>query len=221
MLFKIIANMKLLLLGATGYTGQEILKQALEKNIDVTVLVRNKSSISNQHPNLSVIEGNVLDQETLRNALQNQDAVIQALGIGGKGDGKPNSFVSNATRLLVAEMQTSNVKRLIALSNVGAGNSISFQPKFFTKFILPYFMKWLKVIIDDKNVMEPIIMNSNLKWTIVRCPNIVDKPSKPNITATLDGKNLKLSITKIDVAKFILQQIKDLKFINQAPSISN
>lgn len=213
--------MKLLLLGATGYTGQEILKQALEKNIEITVLVRNATAILIQHSNLRIIEGNVLDNQTLRNALQNQDVVIQALGIGGKGDGKPNSFVSDATKLLVSEMQNTNVKRLIALSNVGAGNSISFQPKFFTKFILPYFMKWLKVIIDDKNIMEPLIMNSNLNWTIVRCPNIVEKPSKSNIIATLDGKNLKLSISKVDAAKFILQQIEDTKFINQAPSISN
>jgi hypothetical protein len=118
-------------------------------------------------------------------------------------------------------MQINNVKRLIALSNVGAGNSISFQPKFFTKFILPNFMKWLKVIIDGKNIMEPIIMNSNLKWTIVRCPNIIEKPSKHNVTATLDGKGLKLSITKPDAAKFILEQISNTNFINQAPSISN
>jgi hypothetical protein len=61
---------------------------------------------------------------------------------------------------------------------IGAGNSIAFQPWIFTKIILPSFMKWLKVIIDDKNRMEPIIMNSRLDWTIVRCPNIVDKPSK-------------------------------------------
>jgi putative NADH-flavin reductase len=213
--------MKLLLLGATGYTGQEILKQALEKNIVVTALVRNAKAIAIKHPNLTVVEGNVLDRNTLSLVLQNQDVVIQALGVGGKGDGKPNSFVSDATRLLVSEMQAHNVKRLIALSNVGAGNSISFQPKFFTKIILPYFMKWLKVIIDDKNIMEPIIMNSNLEWTIVRCPNIVDKASKPNITATLDGKNLKLSITKIDVARFMLQQIEAINFIKQAPSISN
>jgi putative NADH-flavin reductase len=168
-----------------------------------------------------VLEGNVLSKPDISKALQNQNVVIQALGIGGKGNGKPNSFVSDATKLLVTEMQACSVKRLIALSNVGAGNSISFQPKIFTKFILPYFMKWLKVIIDDKNIMEPIIMNSNLNWTIVRCPNIVDKPSKANITATLDGKNLKLSITKADASKFILSQIEDKKFINQAPSISN
>jgi putative NADH-flavin reductase len=157
----------------------------------------------------------------LTDALQGQDVVIQALGVGGKGDGKPNNFVSGATKLLVSAMNAQHVKRLIALSNVGAGNSIAFQPRFFTRFILPYFMKWLRVIIDDKNIMEPIIMNSNLQWTIVRCPNIINKPARKKITATLDGKGLKLSITKSDAAKFILQQIAETKFINQAPSISN
>ncbi|HEU4496141.1 MAG TPA: NAD(P)H-binding protein [Flavobacterium sp.] len=213
--------MNLLILGATGYTGQEILRQALEGQFMVTILVRNTEAIAIQNPKLKIIKGNVLDRETLADALQGQDVVIQALGIGGRGDGKPNNFVSSATALLVEAMEANNVKRLIALSNIGAGDSIAFQPRFFTRFILPYFMKWLKIIIDDKNVMEPIIMNSNLQWTIVRCPNIIDKPAKQKITATLDGKGLKLSITKSDVAKFIVQQATETRFISQAPSISN
>jgi putative NADH-flavin reductase len=213
--------MNVLILGATGYTGTEVLKQALQKNYTVTVLVRNAKAITAQHQNLSIIEGNVLDRNILSQALHNQDVVIQVLGISGKGDGKPNSFVSDATKILVEEMQKQNVNRLIALSNVGAGNSISFMPRFFTKFILPYFMKWLKAIIDDKNIMEPIIMNSSLQWTIIRCPNITEKTAKSDVTATLDGKGLKLSITKPDAAKFIVDQIIEKNFINQAPSISN
>jgi putative NADH-flavin reductase len=213
--------MNVLILGATGYAGTEVLKQALQKNYTVTVLVRNAKAITAQHQNLSILEGNVLDRNILSQALQNQDAVIQVLGISGKGDGKPNSFVSDATKILVEEMQKQNINRLIALSNVGAGNSISFMPRFFTKFILPYFMKWLKAIIDDKNIMEPIIMNSSLQWTIIRCPNITEKPAKSDVTATLDGKGLKLSITKPDAAKFIVDQIIEKNFINQAPSISN
>jgi hypothetical protein len=82
-------------------------------------------------------------------------------------------------------------------------------------------MQWLKVIIDDKNKMEPIIMNSKLDWTIVRCPNIVDKPAKGNCNPTLDGKGLKLSVTLNDMATFIVRQITDNTFLKQAPSISN
>ena len=118
-------------------------------------------------------------------------------------------------------MEKMQIKRLIAMSNVGAGNSVSFQPWFFTKIILPYFMKWLQVIIDDKNRMEPIIMNSMLDWTIVRCPNIVDKTAKGNVHATLDGKELKISVTLSDMAEFIVNQISDASYSRQAPSISN
>jgi hypothetical protein len=118
-------------------------------------------------------------------------------------------------------MEKQQIKRLVAMSNVGAGNSVSFQPWIFNKIILPYFMKWLKVIIDDKNRMEPLIMNSQLDWTIVRCPNIVDKTAKGSCNATLDGKGLKLSITLGDMAVFMVQQLTDLCFSKQAPSISN
>ena len=82
-------------------------------------------------------------------------------------------------------------------------------------------MKWLKVVIDDKNRMEPIIMNSHLNWTIVRCPNIKEKPAKGSCHATLDGKGLSLNITLGDMAKFIVQQLTDGGFCKQAPSISN
>jgi hypothetical protein len=82
-------------------------------------------------------------------------------------------------------------------------------------------MNWLKVIIDDKNRMEPIIMNSELDWTIVRCPNIVDKIPKGKVNATLDGKGLKLSVTLVDMAEFMLHQLTDSSYSHQAPSISN
>jgi putative NADH-flavin reductase len=213
--------MKIVIFGASGYSGKEILTQALAQNHQVTALTRSAKSVSTIHKNLTIVEGNVLDAATVRAVLQGQDAVIQCLGIGGKGDGKPTTFISDATKIIVAEMEKTQVKRLIAMSNVGAGNSRAFQPWVFNKIILPYFMNWLKVIIDDKNIMEPAIMNSSLDWTIVRCPNIVEKPAKNKVTATLDGKKLKLSITNADTANFISQQLTDKTFSKQAPSISN
>jgi len=213
--------MKLVIFGATGFSGQAIMKLALSKGIQVTVLVRNKSAITIQNENLTVIQGNVLDSDDVKKALEHQDAVIQCLGVGGKGNGKPTTFISDATKVIVEEMEKQQIKRLIAMSNVGAGNSLAFQPWFFTKIILPYFMKWLKVIIDDKNRMEPIMMNSELDWTIVRCPNIVEKTPKGNVHATLDGKGLKLSVTLDDMAEFVIHQLSDSAYSTQAPSISN
>jgi putative NADH-flavin reductase len=213
--------MKVVIFGATGFSGKAILKEALSQQHQVTVLVRNKSSILVQDKNLKIVEGNVLDKHTVAEVLKNSDAVIQCLGVGGKGNGKLTTFISVATKIIVEEMEKQQIKRLIAMSNVGAGNSVSFQPWIFTKIILPYFMKWLKVLIDDKNRMEPIIMNSELDWTIVRCPNIVDKTPKRNVLATLDGKGLKLAVTLGDMAEFIVQQLIDASYFKQAPSISN
>lgn len=213
--------MKLVIFGATGFSGQAIFKLALSKGLQVTVLVRNKSAITDQNENLTVIQGNVLDSIDVKKVLEHQDAVIQCLGVGGKGDGKPTTFISDATKIIVEEMKKQQIKRLIVISNVGAGNSVSFQPLIFTKIILPYFMKWLKVLIDDKNRMEPIIMNSELDWTIVRCPNIIDKTPKGNVHATLDGKGLKLAVTLGDMAEFIIHQLTDNAYYRQAPSISN
>jgi len=214
-------QMKVIIFGATGFSGQGILAEALKQGHEVTTLVRDASKIPIKHQNLTIVEGNVLDPQTVASVLHHQEAVIQCLGVGGKGDGKPSTFISDATKIIVDEMQMQKIKRLIAMSNVGAGNSIAFQPWFFTKIILPYFMKWLKVIIEDKNRMEPIIMNSNLDWTIVRCPNIVDKPAKGRCNATLDGKGLKLSITLSDLSKFMVEQLKQTAYIKQAPSVSN
>ena len=213
--------MKIIIFGATGFSGQAILEEAIKQGHEVTILVRDASKIQNRYNNINIVEGNVLDPEVVAFVLHHQEAVIQCLGVGGKGDGRPTTFISDATNVIVNEMQKKNIKRLIAMSNVGAGNSVAFQPWFFNKIILPFFMNWLKVIIDDKNRMEPIIMNSNLDWTIVRCPNIVDKSAKGKYNATLDGKGLKLTITLPDLSKFMVDQLKEMNFIKQAPCISN
>lgn len=213
--------MKVVIFGASGFSGQAILKETLAQHHQVSILVRNKSSISIYDENLIIKEGSVLNRQTVSELIKNQDVVIQCLGVGGKGNGQPTTFISDATKIIIEEMEKQGVKRFIAMSNVGAGNSKAFHPWFFQKIILPYFMKWLKVIIDDKNRMESAIMNSQLEWTIVRCPNIIDKPAKGTCHATLDGKGLALTVTLSDMAVFMVQQLTNSKFINQAPSISN
>lgn len=123
--------MKIILFGATGYSGRAILAEALQQGYEVTVLVRNASKIQSQHPNLTIVEGDVLDESVVASVLKHQEVVIQCLGIGGKGDGKPSTFISDATKIMIDEMKKQQVHRLIAMSNVGAGNSVAFQPWFF------------------------------------------------------------------------------------------
>lgn len=213
--------MKIVVFGATGIVGKAVVNEALKKGHEVTVLTRDARKVPTRHENLYVVEGNVKDRGTVRNVLKGQDAVIQTLGIGGKGDGKPTNFVSETNKIIMEEMEIMNVKRIVAISVIGAGDSMAFLPWIYRKLALPLFMKWFKAIIDDKNRMEPMIMNSSLDWTIVRCTTVKERSGTGKVNATMDGKGLKFSISAADMAAFIVNQLTDDSFLKKTPTISN
>lgn len=213
--------MKIAVFGATGIVGKAVVNEALKKGHEVTVLTRNAKKVTTRHERLYVIEGDVTDRSIVHNVLKGQEAVIQTLGIGGKGDGKPTTFVSEANKIIMAEMEQMNVKRLVAISVIGAGDSLTFLPWIYRKLVLPLFMKWFQAVIDDKNRMEPMIMKSGLDWTIVRCTTVKERPATGKVNATLDGKGLNFSISAADMAVFIVNQLTDNRFLKQNPTISN
>ena len=213
--------MKIVVFGATGIVGKAVVREALEKGHEVTVLTRDAEKVAPRHERLHVVEGHVTDRNTVHNVLDGQEAVIQTLGIGGKGDGRPTTFVSEANKSIMEEMERMNVRRLVAISVIGAGDSLVFLPWIYRKLVLPLFMKWFQAIMDDKNRMEPMIKKSSLDWTIVRCTTVKERPATGKVNATVDGKGLKFSISAADMATFIVNQLTDNRFLKQAPTISN
>lgn len=212
--------MRIAIFGATGIVGRAITKEALAQGHQVTVLTRDARKVMCAGDNLTVIEGDVTDKDTVRKVLEGQDAVIQSLGIGGKGDGRPTFFVSETNRLIMEQMKQAGVRRLIAMSVIGAGESLSFLPWIYRK-LMPVMMRWFTAIIDDKNRMEPMIENSGLDWTIVRCTTVKDAPSAKHIVASTDGKGIKYSIAAPDMAQFIVSQLTSPDFMHKSPVISN
>lgn len=212
--------MKIAIFGATGIVGRAITKEALAQGYEVTVLTRDARKVKEAGGRLTVVEGDVNDRNTVRKVLEGQDAVIQSLGIGGKGTGKPTTFVSEANRLIMDEMERMNIRRLIAISVIGAGDSLYFLPWIYRK-MMPVMMKWFKAIIDDKNRMEPMIERSGLDWSIVRCTTVKDSPSKGHVRVSLDGKGLKYSIAAPDMAGFVVDQLASSGYLYKTPVISN
>lgn len=213
--------MNVVVFGATGIAGKAIVNEALLQGHDVTVLTRDAKKITTSHERLHVAVGDVTDPRTVSSVLKGQDAVIQTLGIGGKGDGKPTTFVSEANNLIMSEMEAMGIRRFIAISVIGAGNSLSFLPWIYRKMVLPLFMRWFQAIIDDKNRMEAAISQTNLDWTIVRCTTINTSRAKGQVKASLDGKGLKFSISAADMAAFFVEQLSSDKYLRQSPTISN
>lgn len=210
--------MKVLLFGATGFTGKAVLHALLANNHIVTALVRSKDRVGNAHPNLKIIEGDVLDQDLINSAVEGQDAVINCIG---KNKGSTNDLISSVTAKIISAMEEKKVDRLIALSNVGAGDSYKNQPWLFRAILLPTILQWLKRLIEDKNKMEPMIQHSKLNWTILRFPKISNKKAKNRILISHDGKGLSFSISLEDCAGFIVAQLVDKSLWFKTPSISN
>lgn len=213
--------MKIVVFGATGIVGKAVVNEALAKGHEVTVLTRDARKVSIHHEHLHVAEGNVNDRSIVRSVLKGQEAVVQALGIGGKGDGQPTTFVSEANKIIMEEMERTGVRRLVAISAIGAGDSLTFLPWAYRKIVLPLFMKWFQAVIDDKNRMEPMIRKSGLDWTIVRCTTVKERPATGKVNATVNGRKLKFSISAADMAAFVVSQLSDDSFLRQAPTISN
>lgn len=215
--------MKVALLGATGKTGRAVLEGALARGHVVTALVRKPEAlaqVSAAPGQLVLVQGDALDPDALSRVVSGQEAVLQCLGVGGKGDGKPNSFVSQATGRLVEAMKAHGVRRLVCMSNVGAGDSWQSLPWLFRRVVLPVFMRWLVAILDDKNRMEPVVMQSGLDWTLVRFPAIVDGPRTGRTRVSFDGRDLGYRISTQDAAAFLLDQLEDRAYVGRAPSVS-
>lgn len=213
--------MKIVVFGATGIVGKAVVSEALNVGHEVTVLTRDVRKVTIRHERLHVVEGNVMDRNTVRSVLERQEAVVHTLGIGGKGDGRLTTFVSEANKTIMEEMERTGVRRLVAISVIGAGDSQAFLPWVYRKIVLPLFMKWFQAIIDDKNRMEPMIRKSGLDWTIVRCTTVKDSPATGKVNATVDGTGVKFSISATDMATFVVSQLTDGRFLKQAPTISN
>ena len=209
--------MKILVLGGTGLTGGLVVDLALKRGDQVVVLTRDASKLSLQHRNLEIIKGNAGSQEDIEKALRNVDAVIHCLGIGGKGQGSITKVVSESVTAVLAAMKNTGVKRIVCMSNVGAGGSGGW---FYNRVVLPVFLRWLKPIIQDKNRMESLLKASDSDWISVRLPNIVSGPPR-QVRISADGKRVGISITAESVARFLLQQTTENSWLRQTPSISN
>lgn len=209
--------MKIAVFGATGLTGARVVALALEEGHHVVALTRTASRYPLVHERLTVVEGDATSHADVRRALHGVDAVVHCLGIGGKGKGQPTAVVSDSVKVVLDEMERASISRIVCMSNVGAGESGSW---FYRRVVLPLFLRWLRPIIADKNVMEAVLRNSSREWVAVRIPNIVEGPEKP-VRSSENGQGIGVSITASSVARFLLDQRTSSRWLRKTPSISN
>lgn len=210
------ANPKILVLGATGGVGRLIVKQALARGYDVTVLVRSPAKASDLG-GARLIVGDARDQEVLRTALQGREAVVSALGTPPSPT-REVTLLSTATRALVGAMKAEGVARLVCITGIGAGDSKGHGGFAFDNLIFPLL---LRRVYDDKNRQEAIIRESGLDWVLVRPSILNDKPARGAMRALTDlSKFHGGTIARADVATFLLDQVRETTWMHRAPLIT-
>lgn len=207
--------MKLLIIGSTGGTGRELVKQALEQGHEVTAFARTPSKMGISHRNLRIAQGDVTNYASIESAVAGQDAVLCALGTRVI---RKNTIQSDGTRNIVQAMQKNGVKRLVVETSLDVGDSRGQLGFFFAHVIRATF---LRNIFEDKELQERIARESGLDWIIVRPAMLNDGPRTGKYRAGFSASaKIERKISRADVADFMLKQTTSSEFLRQTPGLS-
>lgn len=208
--------MRLFVLGASGGVGTCLLKQAVTRGHRITAQTRSAAKqIETQAVGVAV--GSPTDGAFLRQHIAGHDAVVMCLGIDRPGK---TTLFSEATRAVVGAMKAGGVRRLIAVTGIGAGDSKGHGGWLYNCIIYPLFTRNRYA---DKDRQEAIIERSDLDWTIVRpAPFTTSAGSGPlQVYAEIPAGLQLSSITRAEVAAFILDSLESASFIRQKPFIGH
>jgi uncharacterized protein YbjT (DUF2867 family) len=200
--------MKLFVIGATGRVGREIVKQALVRGYDVTAFIRSPESVTLKNERLTVLKGNVMDENQLFDTMQNHDAVLSALG--PREVFKPSSLLHDSALATTRAMQRSGVKRLVILS---AAAHFPGVPNRIVSFILRNHMR-------DSLAMEEIVQGSGRDWTIARPPRLTEEDYLTYRSREGAAPRMSFSLARKAVAAFMLDAIEQKKHINKIVGIA-
>ena len=196
--------MKILIIGGTGGTGKQLIQQALEVGHQVTALVRSPEKIKIKDSNLHIVKGNVLDLQSVKQAVHGQEAVLSVLG--HKRFFIKTNILSEGTKNIIEAMEEEGVDRFICVTSLGIGDSRFKLGLYYTLFVIPVIVFFYFL---DKEKQEKLIRNSKLNWTIVRPGQLINTKKRgrykhgPNVGSYILTK----MISRADVAHFMLNQL--------------
>ena len=208
---------RVLIVGATGGTGRQLVSQALELGYAVTAFVRDPSKLRVEHPRLTVATGDVLDYASLEAAMRGQDAVLSALG--HKRYYPPNRILSKGTSNVLRAMEAHRVPRIVCQTSLGIGDSAGRMGLYYTLIVIPVvvpFYFW------DKTRQERAIARSGLEWIIVRPGALTNGEKRDQIRDGRDvGSYLRtVRISRADVAHFMLSQLQSDTYLRTAVGVA-
>jgi putative NADH-flavin reductase len=208
----------ILIIGASRGIGLETVRRALDQGYRVRAFARSASQIPITHAELTKVNGDALRAEDVAAAVKGADAVIQTLGAKASLAmvTSHTQLFSGATRILIDTMESAGVKRLICVTGFGAGDSREHMSLLQR---LPFELL-LGRVYADKAVQEMMIRRSALSWVIAR-PGILTSGPRTGRYKILDRPAgwHNGTISRADVADFLVKQIEDDAYLGMTPAL--
>ena len=206
---------RVLVVGATGGTGRELVAQALERGYFVTAFARDPARLSiDPHPRLGVARGDVMDFASVDEAVRGHDAVLSALG--HRRYYSPARVLSEGTRNILRAMESHGTRRFVCETALGIGDSAGRMGLYYTLFVIPFV---LPLYYWDKARQERLVAESRTSWVIVR-PGALSHGPRRGVRrhgARVGSYLATQSIPRADVAAFMLDQLTDDTYRGAAP----
>ena len=206
--------MNIVVFGASGGTGLEVVKRLLGKDYRVVAFVRDPARFPfEDSERLAAFRGDVLNQEQVDAVIAGCDAVVSVLG--GRLSSRDTFVCSKGVKNIIAAMEKTGARRLIAQSAYGVKE---------TRKGIGVGLAWLILgdLMRDKELMEDEIERSDRDWTIIRPVKL----TYGRFTGTYrHGTDLKIrfpfSVSRADVADFIVSEFVDQRYVKQKVIVSN
>jgi len=208
---------RILIIGATGGTGRQLVAQALERGFAVTALVRNPSKLPAKHAQLAVVRGDVLDYASVESAMRGQEAVVCALG-HSRYYTQPRTL-SDGTRNILRAMEAHGLRRFVCETSLGIGDSAWRLGIYYTLFTIPVI---LPLYFWDKARQERIIARSDVDWVIVRPGALTNGERRGRVRHGSSVGDLlwTVRVSRADVADFMLNQLESDTYLRAAAGVA-
>lgn len=204
-------------IGATGATGLEFVRQAVESGHRVTALVRSPQKMTVEHANLQLVQGDVYNEEDVARVVTQQDVVFIALGTGPKAT--KSTIREDGTRMTIQALKKAGESPfLLILSSLGVNESTK-QIAFFWPWLLAPI---LGNAFKDHREQEKLVRASGFPHLIMRPTNFKNEPAIGAITAAAPPKRVSVTpaVTRADVVAYALQSLSKMGSLPEAVALT-
>jgi len=208
--------MKLVVLGATGSTGLEIVRQAIERGHCVTAFVRSPERLKPFNDRITVKQGDVLNSADLERVIQGHEAVVSAFGPRVPVSKTEANLLQQFAVALTSAMLHADVRRVVVESVAFLFKDSLVPPAYlFGRLFFPGR-------VADASAMERVFEESELDWTMVRPPELTDKPYTGEYRVR-EGHlpRFGFKISRADVADFMIKAVENHVFSRKIVGVCN